>query len=682
MFNLDFNGVIMKRVLFFILALFLTLFAEKKKNNLISRDIFFAGKKQFAAPCISPDGKKLAYFRRVTNLQGLVVCNLTNDRKYAVLEEIRHRMANITWAYDNRHLLYLGDPSLSTENWCIYKVDTNVKNGKPFNLAYLLKIQTRLLKLSPKFPAEVLVAMNIEDERLHDVYRIDIITERRKQVAKNNGTVLQWFVDDSLKIRGAQVSCGNDSNALAYWSEPNAEWNNLFIMGPSDGLGSVWFNSENQVINYGHNMNSDLMGYYTRELPDGTDSLVYMPKRGEVTQILRDNDSKAILAVIEDYLMPRWQILSPTVQKDIQLLEKFINGVFYITDMDQADSTWIVMSLLDNAPPHYYLHDRRSGKTEMLFSTRPELDEVTLSKVEPVKVTAHDGLDLPAYLTKPHSHQGGKLPLVLLVHGGPFARDRWGYEPIVQLLANRGYAVLQVNFRGSTGFGKSFLSAGFGEWGGKMNTDLLDAVSWAVKKGIADPARIAIMGFSYGGYAALYAVSQKQTPFKCAIDVCGPTDLLSFFKNAPKSWDIYMKRMRARIGGWEKDTDYFNSISPLKRVNAMSVPLFIAHGRQDIRVKVQESHAIVDTLKKLGKNVTYLEFPDEGHQIAYARNLKALLYAIEKFLSNHLGGEYEPPTTAERNRLFQLVRLDKAGRVDVSELGWKNIKTRKQSHRR
>ena len=349
-----------------------------------------------------------------------------------------------------------------------------------------------------------------------------------------------------------------------------------------------------------------------------------------------------------------WTILDERVRADFEALAKLEDGEINIVSRNKADTTWLVAFTRDVGPVRYYAWDRANKSAAFLFSNRPELDKQPLTAMQPVTVTARDGLELICYLTVPKDEEAKELPLVLNVHGGPWARDEWGYDSESQWLANRGYAVLQVNYRGSTGFGKNFLNAGNREWAGRMHDDLLDAVEWAVKEGVADPKRIAIYGGSYGGYAALVGAAFTPDVFSCAVDIVGPSNICTLIESIPPYWAPLMHQFRVRVGDIEKERELLEARSPLFKANEIRIPMLIVQGANDPRVKQAEADQIVEALRGKGKEVDYLLYPDEGHGFSRPENRMAFYAEAEQFLARHLGGRAEPPSEDETALLEKL----------------------------
>jgi dipeptidyl aminopeptidase/acylaminoacyl peptidase len=316
-------------------------------------------------------------------------------------------------------------------------------------------------------------------------------------------------------------------------------------------------------------------------------------------------------------------------------------GDFFIISRDNADTKWVVAFTVDNGPVPFYAYERQSLRATLLFDNQPELNKYTLATMEPISFTSRDGLTIHGYLTLPQVEQKTGLPMVLNVHGGPWGRDEWGYRPDAQWFANRGYACLQVNFRGSTGYGKDFVNAGDREWGRNMHYDLVDAVRWAIEKGIADPNKVAIFGGSYGGYAALVGATFTPDLFRCAVDIVGPSNLNTLIRTIPPYWSTFLATFHKRVGNPDTEEAFLNSRSPLFKVDQIKIPILIGQGANDPRVKQAESEQIVEAMKRKGIEYEYMLFPDEGHGFAKPENRLKFFAAAEKFLAKHLGGRYE-----------------------------------------
>jgi dipeptidyl aminopeptidase/acylaminoacyl peptidase len=348
-----------------------------------------------------------------------------------------------------------------------------------------------------------------------------------------------------------------------------------------------------------------------------------------------------------------WTLLQPALEADFNRLSSYRHGDIAIVSRNLDDTVWIVTYTVDDGPVYYYAYRRgaeqepQADRHTLLFSTQPDLETYRLAEMLPVTFPARDGLVLHSYLTLPVGLEPRDLPLVLLVHGGPWYRDTWGYNPSVQWLVNRGYAVLQINFRGSTGYGKAYLNAGNREWVGAMRTDLLDGKQWAIDRGIAAPGRVAIMGGSYGGYATLVALAYSPDEFVCGVDIVGPSNIFTLFASIPPYWEPLKALFLKRVGDPETEPEFIREISPLFKADRITAPLLIAQGANDPRVKQAESDQIVAAMRQNGQPVEYLVFPDEGHGFARPENTIRFSAAAEAFLAKYLGGRSEPPAAHE-----------------------------------
>jgi len=340
----------------------------------------------------------------------------------------------------------------------------------------------------------------------------------------------------------------------------------------------------------------------------------------------------------------RWQVVDPGVKDDFEALAKVNDGDFFIANRTEADDVWLVGFQSDRAPGRFYRWDRKAKEAKFLFTTRPKLEGLALAEMKAVVITARDGLKINSYLTLPVGLPPKNLPMVLFPHGGPWARDEWGFNGYSQWLANRGYAVLQPNFRGSTGYGKKHLNAGNKQWGLKMHDDLIDCVNWAIKEGVADPKRIGIMGGSYGGYCALAAVTFTPEVFACSVDIVGPSNLKTLIGTIPPYWKPMRAVFDVRLGNVDdpKDAELVKNASPLNSANRIVRPLLIGQGANDPRVKQAESEQIVEAIEKNHGHVIYVVYPDEGHGFARPENRTDFNARAESFLGEHLGGRVEP----------------------------------------
>ena len=365
-------------------------------------------------------------------------------------------------------------------------------------------------------------------------------------------------------------------------------------------------------------------------------------KQYDLSGVFAQRKTNKPLAVSFTRARTEWKVLDDSVKADFEALAKVQRGDFTIVSRTLDDQTWLVAYTSDDGPTALPRLRPQGEEGRVPVHHPAEAGEGKLAQMEPVEYKAQDGLTIHGYLTKPVGVEPKNLPTVLLVHGGPWARDTWGYSPMAQWLANRGYAVLQVNFRGSTGYGKEFLNAGNREWAGKMHQDLIDGVNWIVKQGVADPKKVAIVGGSYGGYATLVGLTFTPDVFACGVDIVGPSNIVTLLKTIPPYWAPMKALFTKRVGDLEKDEEFLNQRSPLYRADQITKPLLIGQGANDPRVKQAESDQIVKAMRDKKKEVQYVVYPDEGHGFARPENRLHFFAISEEFLAKHLGGRAEP----------------------------------------
>src|SRR5574341_159588 len=484
--------------------------------------------------------------------------------------------------------------------------------------------------------------MNREQPERHDAYRLDLRTGEARLVAQNPGNVVQWVADTKLEVRGAVASRQDGGFNLLLRATEEAPWGATLTWSAEDALtsGPVCFSADGQSLMLRDSRNANAARLVRLSLSAGHLAVLAQDPDYDVDAILIHPDTYEVQMAAFQRARREWQVLDPWIAEDVDAVRSLRDGDFLIYDRTDGADRWLVGFTQDRAPASYYAYDRTLRHGTFLFTTRPALERHALAAMEPISFTARDGLTIHGYLTRPPG-QRERLPLVLDIHGGPWHRDVWGYDPETQWLANRGYACLQVNFRGSTGYGKRFVNAGDREWGGKMHYDLVDAVHWAIDHGISDPQRIAIYGGSYGGYAALVGATFTPDLFRCAVSIVGPSNLITFINTIPPYWSSYRAMLYQRVGNPETEPEFLQSRSPLFQVDRVKIPMLIAQGANDPRVKCRESEQIVAAMKAKGIDHEYLLFEDEGHGFAKPANRLRFYAAAERFLARHLEGRAE-----------------------------------------
>lgn len=605
---------------------------------LIKRQILF-GNPERAKPQLSPDGKYLTYLAPDTNNVLQVWIRTVSKKDDQVLTADKKRgIRSYFWTYDGEQLIYLQD-SDGDENFHFYAV--NVKSKQVRDLTPFKGVKAEMIALDHNFPNEVLVGMNIKDPRKHDAYRINLKTGKATLEVENPGTVVESVADPQFQIRAAVATTPDAGSTLAVREATNKPWKTIRTWGPDDQGGAVGFRDRKTLYITDTN-NANATRLLALNLATGNETVMAQDPQYDVGGMFVHPVKRQIQAVAFNKDKLEWQVLDNSIAADFQALAKVRRGEFSVVDRDLADQTWLVSYRTDDGPVYYYTYDRASKKSQLLFSNQPKLEGLSLAQMTPISYKSRDGLTIHGYLTTPVGIPATHLPTVLLVHGGPWARDTWGYNPIVQWLANRGYAVLQVNFRGSTGYGKQFLNAGNREWASKMHDDLIDGVNWIVKQGIADPKKVAIMGGSYGGYATLVGLTFTPNVFAAGVDIVGPSNLLTLLKSLPPYWESGRAMFYHRVGNLEKEPDFLKSRSPLFFADRIKAPLLIGQGANDPRVKQAESEQIVAAMRASNKPVEYVVYTDEGHGFVRPPNRLHFYAKAEEFLAKYLGGRVEP----------------------------------------
>jgi dipeptidyl aminopeptidase/acylaminoacyl peptidase len=613
---------------------------EAQLPPLIPRDVLF-GNPDKAVPRISPDGKRLAYLAPDEGVLNVWVRTIGERDDRAVTKDRNRGIQAYFWAPNNEHILYVRDKD-GDENWHVFAVDLASRDER--DLTPLEGIQARIVAVDPKFPDEILVAINSRDPQLHDVFRLNIRSGDRQLIATNDQGFVAWQADHDFRVRSALKFGESGGSLLLVRNDTDSEWRTLTGWAPVDALtsGPIGFTPDNQGMYIISSSGSNASELRVLDLDSGAERTLASDPRYDVSDLLIHPTRHTIQAVAFNRERTEWSVIDADLESDFAAIRMIHRGDFDVIGRDYGDKTWLIGFTADDGPVAYYAYDRESKKHEFLFTNRKALENVRLARMEPIRFEARDGLTIQGYLTLPCGVEPRNLPMVVNVHGGPWYRDTWGFNNEVQWLANRGYAVLQINFRGSTGYGKEFVNAGNREWGGKMHEDLLDGVHWVVKRGIADPKRIAIYGGSYGGYAALVGLTFTPNVFASGVAIVGPSNLITFMQTTPPYWKPIESVLWDRVGHPEKDAEFLKSRSPLFHVDRITKPLLIAQGANDPRVKRSESLQIVEAMKKAGKEVEYVEYSDEGHGFARPENRLDFYARAERFLAAHIGGRYEP----------------------------------------
>ncbi|MGD0090883.1 MAG: S9 family peptidase [Planctomycetota bacterium] len=614
---------------------------------LIPRKVLF-GNPDRAAVQISPDGARLAWLAPLDGVLNVWVAprdDLAAAR--AVTHDTGRGIRFYLWAYTNAHILYIQDKN-GDENWRLYAVDLQTNDAR--DLTPFEGVQARLSQVSHKFPQEVLVALNNRKPAWHDIYRINILTGERSLLLQHE-RFMGVSADDDYRLRHAS-KMRRDGGTDVYQLAGN-EWQLWDAVPAEDVLTTyeVGFNKDNRLVYMKDSRGRDTAALVEINAETKEKRLLAADTKADAADVVRHPTLKHVQAVSFVYDRKRWQVLDPTIQPHLDCLRRVAEGELEIVSRSLEDRFWIVLYVVDDGPVRYYLYDCEKSAARFLFTNRAALAGQPLVKMHSAVVKSRDGLNLVVYYSLPAGSDSNgdglpdqPVPLVFTPHGGPWGRDFWGYHPWHQWLANRGYAVMNVNFRSSTGFGKSFTNAGDLEWGGKIMDDQQDAVKWAISQGIAAPGKVAVMGGSFGGYSTLAGVTFFPKVFACGVDLVGPSSLITLLESMPPYWKPMLELFATRVGDHrtKKGRALLKKHSPLTKASRISCPLLIGQGANDPRVKQAESDQIVAALQAKKIPVAYVLYPDEGHGFARPENNLSFYAIAEAFLARCLGGRHEP----------------------------------------
>jgi len=642
---------------------------------LIERAKFF-GNPSKAGGRLSPDGRWLSWVAPRDGVLNLWVAPLDKPEQARALTNERLRpIRSSFWSPDSKTLLYVNDKG-GDENFRLYGVD--VASGALKSFTPFEKTVVRVIGISPKVKDRVLIGLNNRDPRFHDVHSLDLDSGKLTLVLQNDGYG-SFNADRDLNLRLA--SRPNAAGGSDYFriSDNKVEATPMVSVGLEDSQTTVplTYTADGKTLYWLDARGRDTAALLAQDVATGQTTVVAQDRRADISDGLFDPRTGRVQGYSVNYLKSEPVALDPAIKPDLDFLAREISGEFTITSRTEADDKWLVAVDAVTSPPAVHLYDRKARRLSKLYDTRPELAGAPLVPMQAHEIKTRDGLTMVSYLTVPASAMSGQpdaksdaksdakpdpqgkphqpVPMVLLVHGGPWARDDYGYNSYHQWLANRGYAVLSVNFRGSTGFGKSFTNAGDLQWGRKMHDDLLDAVQWAVQRGVAQKDKVAIMGGSYGGYATLAGLAFTPKEFACGVDIVGPSNLFTLLGTIPPYWEAFKKQLYRRMGDptTPEGQAMLKERSPLNFAGDIVRPLLIGQGANDPRVNVAESDQIVDAMKARNIPVTYIVFPDEGHGFARPVNNIAFNAVTENFLARCLGGRAEgmgdvlKPSTAQ-----------------------------------
>lgn len=618
--------------------------------QVIPREVIFGNPDRTLAR-ISPNGEHVSWLAPNDGVMNIWVAPTAEPSNATVITQDNYRgIQSYFWAPNSRFVYYLQDNG-GDENFHVFS--SNIASGEVTDLTPIADgARAQIEAVSSEHPDHIVVGINDRNSEVFDAYLVDVNSGNRELLKENPGFA-GWLIDNDLTPRfGFAPTADGGGNIVDF------DGNIIFEISAADFLTTqaVGFNKANDAIYVIDSRNRDKAALTLVSLDSGETTLLAESDIADISDILTDARTFEPIAYNVDYLKSSWYPIGDEAADDLKALSTALEGSLTIVATTADMSTWIVHEDATEQSGAYYIYDRETQSVSSMLVQRPGLAEYTLAPMQALPLKSRDGLTLVSYLTLPLGSDADgdgrpeeALPMVLWVHGGPWARDSYGYNSVHQWLANRGYAVLSVNYRGSTGFGKAFTRGSVGEWAGKMHDDLIDAVDWAVAEGIASEDKVAIGGGSYGGYATLVGLTFTPDVFACGVDIVGPSNLVTLLESFPDYWKPLLNgTFFMDLGDPEnsEDREFMMSRSPISRVDAISAPLLVGQGQNDPRVTKIESDQIVDAMSAKELPVTYVNFPDEGHGFARPQNRLAFFSVMEGFLEGCLGGQSEPVNDA------------------------------------
>ena len=616
--------------------------------ELISRELLF-GNPTYASVQISPDGSMVSYLAPLDGVLNIWVAPADNiDAAKAVTSDTGRGIRGYGWVSGMNRLIYIQDKG-GDENFLLYGIDP--ATGEETNYTPFENTRVQILGADEDIPGKLIVGLNNRDPRWHDAYALDVMTGELTLIYENTDQFGGFTFDNNLDLRFASKPTA--AGGVEYYSRAEASWELFLAVSPDDlsTTSLAGFSEDNSTLYLIESVGRDTGALFAMDMASGEKTLVASDERADIGGTWRDSETGEPYVYAVTYDRTQYTALDQRGEDILAALSAEFEGEVSRVSTSGDDQTWVLVNTAADKVATYFIWDRAGNTFTRLFSARPELEDKTLASMSSEFITTRDGLTMVSYLTLPAGSDADgdgrpdqPVPMVLNVHGGPWARDFYGYNGTAQWLANRGYAVLRVNFRGSTGFGKSFVNAGDRQWGLTMHDDLLDAIDWAVAEGVTSADTVAIMGGSYGGYATLAGLTVTPDRFACGVDIVGPSNLFTLLDSIPPYWESFRRVLEKRMGdpNTEEGRAVLEAASPLFKVDQIAKPLLIGQGANDPRVKQAESDQIVAAMQDKNIPVTYVLFPDEGHGFARPENRLAFFGVTEGFLSSCLGGRVEP----------------------------------------
>ncbi len=656
-----------------------TSIAQNNPPPLLDRELFF-GDPQISGGQLSPDGAYISFMKPYEGTRNLWVKKLDADFSEAlpVTNRTERPISGYFWSRDGKYILFVMDQG-GDENYNIYALDpSEAKPGvipQARNLTNLKEVRAIIYHVSRSNPDLLFVGINDRDKAWHDLYQLSISTGELKKIRENTRRYTTWIFDNNDLLRLAIITKENGDNELWRLGAGRKE-GIIYQWGLMETAYPIAFNKENNKIYFVSNKGDvDKTELYLMDVNNGKTSFVEKDPENKVDFGGLSTSEKTLEVISTSYTddYTRIYFKDKTFESYYNTIKSKLGDVeisFFSANLDE--SLFLIAAYSDVKPSSVFLFNTATNELTFQYAPREGIPTEYMASMKPIHYPSSDGLMIPAYLTLPKGMGEKKLPLVVMPHGGPWARDYWGFNTYCQFLANRGYAVLIMNFRGSTGFGKSFLNAGNKQWGELMQDDITWGVKYLVEKGIADPKRVAIFGGSYGGYATLAGLTFTPDIYACGVSFVGPSNLLTLLNSIPPYWESSRKVFHERMGNpsSEEGKKLLVKQSPLFSAHKIKVPLMVVQGQNDPRVKKTESDQIVIALRDRGFAVEYLNAPDEGHGFARPENNIAFVAAMEKFLAKHIGGRYQSEMPEKVEQRLKEITVDVASVTLPAELSF------------
>ncbi len=637
---------------------------------IIDRELLF-GNPEITGAQLSPNGKFIAFQKPYKDTRNVWVKKTEEPFTAARLLtiETKRPIAGYFWSRDSKYILFVKDND-GDENFNVYAVDpaaspaTGADAPAARDLTGAKGIQIQIYSIPKNDPDTVYIGLNDRDKAWHDLYKLKLSTGVKTLLRKNTEKIASWFFDEQGQLRLAMHV--TDSGEQQILRVDAAGFTKVYSCDVFESCGPVRFTKDGKRVYMETNKGSkDLAELVLFDPTTSTEVLVESDpmKRVDFGAAIFSDVTNEITATVYVDEKTRRYFKDKNLEADYKLLQSKLPGKEIGFGSHSSDEKlWLISASGDTEPGSTYLFDRTNKKLTLQYVVREKLPRESLSAMKPIRYKSSDGLEIPAYLTLPKGFSEKGLPTVIVPHGGPWGRDTWGYNSLAQFFANRGYAVLSMNFRGSTGYGKKFLNAGNGEWGRKMQDDITWGVKHLVAEGIADPKRVAILGGSYGGYATLAGVAFTPDVYRAGVDIVGPSNLITLLDSIPAYWEAGKKMMFARMADpkTEAGKAWLKERSPLTSADKIKTPLMVVQGMNDPRVNRAEAEQIVIALRDRKFPVEYLMAPDEGHGFQRPVNNMAMFMAVEKFLSKHLDGRYQEGGTPEVTKRLAEITVDPA----------------------